>query len=300
MFRSIWFNHHHLITVYVGCWMLDVVVWIANTEKRESLIKSAPFRCSNAGNQLSLMAEETSSLNTSPGTLTSSATSPQPLHTLLHLNNSYVFSDSNGSGKMYSDAISIRSLASIGMGSTDGRKMIIRRVPNTPAELLSIVNPPMWVEKRETISFTYVFAFILLRERFTSSRGETVGFIWNVIVIDRHKMAHLMLFNDRAYTKKQMEIMFGSWRIAPCYKLKKKNTSNCHNHNNRNNFLWFYVIIILFRTATATWIKCWTVKWQLLWSDTCQRWPVAAEHSYARATLWHWTWSHCDIQFASN
>lgn len=116
---------------------------VSKKKRKKSLMKNAPFRCSNAGNQLSLMAEESSSLNTSPGTLTSSATSPQPLHTLLQLNNSYIFSDSNGSGKMYSDAISIRSLASIGMGSTDGRKMIIRRVPNTPAELLSIVNPPM-------------------------------------------------------------------------------------------------------------------------------------------------------------
>ncbi|XP_055315143.1 sodium- and chloride-dependent GABA transporter ine isoform X3 [Sitodiplosis mosellana] len=76
--------------------------------------------------------------------LTTSYTSPQPLHTLLSLprTNSFVFGDCNGSGKLFSDATSIRSLASIGMGSTDGRKMIIRRVPNTPAELLSIVSPP--------------------------------------------------------------------------------------------------------------------------------------------------------------
>lgn len=36
-----------------------------------------------------------------------------------------------------SDAASIRSLASIGMGSTDGRKLTIRRVPTSPNELLN-------------------------------------------------------------------------------------------------------------------------------------------------------------------
>lgn len=76
------------------------------------------------------------------GTLTSSYTSPHPLNTLLPRTNSYVFGDYNGSGKMFSNAASIRSLASIGMGSTDGRKMIVRRVPHTPAELLSIISPP--------------------------------------------------------------------------------------------------------------------------------------------------------------
>lgn len=35
----------------------------------------------------------------------------------------------------------IRSLAAIGMGSTDGKKMIIRRVPTSPAELFNIINP---------------------------------------------------------------------------------------------------------------------------------------------------------------
>lgn len=53
---------------------------------------------------------------------------------------SFVFSDL-GSGKLISDATSIRSLASIGIGSTDGRKMIVRRVPTSPSELLSIMNP---------------------------------------------------------------------------------------------------------------------------------------------------------------
>ncbi|XP_026468033.1 sodium- and chloride-dependent GABA transporter ine-like [Ctenocephalides felis] len=39
------------------------------------------------------------------------------------------------------NSVSIRSLASIGMGSTDGRKMVIRRMPATHDELLSIVKP---------------------------------------------------------------------------------------------------------------------------------------------------------------
>ncbi|XP_059614816.1 sodium- and chloride-dependent GABA transporter ine isoform X1 [Phlebotomus argentipes] len=55
---------------------------------------------------------------------------------------SYVFSDC-GSARLFSDATSVRSLASIGMGSTDGRKMVIRRVPNSPNELLTILNPPI-------------------------------------------------------------------------------------------------------------------------------------------------------------
>lgn len=54
---------------------------------------------------------------------------------------SYVFSDTNiSSGKLISDP-SIRSLASIGIGSTDGRRMIIRRVPTSPSELMNIMNP---------------------------------------------------------------------------------------------------------------------------------------------------------------
>lgn len=37
---------------------------------------------------------------------------------------------------------SLRSWASVGMGSTDGKKMIVRRVPTSPVELFNIVNPP--------------------------------------------------------------------------------------------------------------------------------------------------------------
>lgn len=54
---------------------------------------------------------------------------------------SYVFNE-GGSTKLFSDATSIRSLVSIGMGSTDGRKMVIRKVPNSPTELLNYINPP--------------------------------------------------------------------------------------------------------------------------------------------------------------
>uniref|UniRef100_A0A1B6CQI5 Transporter n=2 Tax=Clastoptera arizonana TaxID=38151 RepID=A0A1B6CQI5_9HEMI len=45
-----------------------------------------------------------------------------------------------------SDVISIRSLASIGMGSTDGKKLTIRRVPTSPNELLNIVEPNRLVD----------------------------------------------------------------------------------------------------------------------------------------------------------
>jgi hypothetical protein len=38
--------------------------------------------------------------------------------------------------------MSVRSLASVGMGSTDGRKVTIRRVPTSPTELFNIVHSP--------------------------------------------------------------------------------------------------------------------------------------------------------------
>ncbi|KAF7274092.1 hypothetical protein GWI33_013227 [Rhynchophorus ferrugineus] len=46
------------------------------------------------------------------------------------------------SARPFSDAGSMRSWASVGMGSTDGKKMIVRRVPTSPVELFNIVNPP--------------------------------------------------------------------------------------------------------------------------------------------------------------
>lgn len=63
------------------------------------------------------------------------------MHRSIPRNGSYVFSDC-GSTKIYSDAASLRSIASIGMGSTDGKKMVIRRVPTSPTELLTIINQP--------------------------------------------------------------------------------------------------------------------------------------------------------------
>ncbi|XP_043274241.1 sodium- and chloride-dependent GABA transporter ine [Venturia canescens] len=42
----------------------------------------------------------------------------------------------------FTDSVSIRSLASIGLGSSDGRKLTIRRVPTSPSELLNMVHPP--------------------------------------------------------------------------------------------------------------------------------------------------------------
>ncbi|XP_055385962.1 sodium- and chloride-dependent GABA transporter ine isoform X3 [Condylostylus longicornis] len=64
-------------------------------------------------------------------------------------------------GKIFSDANSVRSLASIGVGSTDGRKLVIRHVPNSPTELLKIVNPPPQPPPEEddddSSSFGYAF-----------------------------------------------------------------------------------------------------------------------------------------------
>lgn len=57
---------------------------------------------------------------------------------------SFIYSDSASqiSGRPFSDAASIRSLASIGIGSTDGKRMVIRKVPTSPSELMNIINPP--------------------------------------------------------------------------------------------------------------------------------------------------------------
>lgn len=55
-----------------------------------------------------------------------------------------LYAESNGSqvNRLYPDTISIKSLASIGLGSSDGRKLTIRRVPTSPSELLNVVHPP--------------------------------------------------------------------------------------------------------------------------------------------------------------
>ncbi|XP_012526109.2 sodium- and chloride-dependent GABA transporter ine isoform X1 [Monomorium pharaonis] len=54
-----------------------------------------------------------------------------------------LYTDTNGSHlRSFPDTVSIRSLASIGLGSSDGRKLTIRRVPTSPSELLNVVHPP--------------------------------------------------------------------------------------------------------------------------------------------------------------
>lgn len=45
------------------------------------------------------------------------------------------------SQKLYCD-VSSKSWTSVGMGSTDGKKMIVRKIPATPGELFNIVTPP--------------------------------------------------------------------------------------------------------------------------------------------------------------
>lgn len=56
---------------------------------------------------------------------------------------SVLYAEANGSqARSFPDTVSIRSLASIGLGSSDGRKLTIRRVPTSPSELLNVVHPP--------------------------------------------------------------------------------------------------------------------------------------------------------------
>lgn len=43
--------------------------------------------------------------------------------------------------QLYSDVTSVKSLASIGIGSTDGRKLVIKRVPQSPDDLLNFYAP---------------------------------------------------------------------------------------------------------------------------------------------------------------
>lgn len=52
------------------------------------------------------------------------------------------YPEGSESGTNHYGAASVRSLASIGMGCTDGRKMVIRRVPTSPTELFHLVRPP--------------------------------------------------------------------------------------------------------------------------------------------------------------
>lgn len=56
---------------------------------------------------------------------------------------SVLYGEANGSqARSFPDTVSIKSLASIGLGSSDGRKLTIRRVPTSPSELLNVIHPP--------------------------------------------------------------------------------------------------------------------------------------------------------------
>ncbi|XP_034946200.1 sodium- and chloride-dependent GABA transporter ine-like [Chelonus insularis] len=55
----------------------------------------------------------------------------------------------------FPDSVSIRSLASIGLGSSDGRKLTIRRVPTSPSELLNMVHPPTPVDDDSSTCDSY-------------------------------------------------------------------------------------------------------------------------------------------------
>lgn len=56
---------------------------------------------------------------------------------------SVLYAEGNGSqARSFPDTVSIKSLASIGLGSSDGRKLTIRRVPTSPSELLNVIHPP--------------------------------------------------------------------------------------------------------------------------------------------------------------
>ncbi|XP_054272616.1 sodium- and chloride-dependent GABA transporter ine-like [Macrosteles quadrilineatus] len=68
---------------------------------------------------------------------------------------SFTFPDpSSTMGRPLSDVVSVRSLASIGMGSTDGKKLTIRRVPTSPTELLNIVEPKKLIDDDDLSSCT--------------------------------------------------------------------------------------------------------------------------------------------------
>ncbi|EZA57571.1 hypothetical protein DMN91_002910 [Ooceraea biroi] len=59
--------------------------------------------------------------------------------------------EANGNqARSFADTVSIRSLASIGLGSSDGRKLTIRRVPTSPSELLNVVHPPPFEDEFST------------------------------------------------------------------------------------------------------------------------------------------------------
>lgn len=72
------------------------------------------------------------------------------------------YPEGSESGTNQYGAPSVRSLASIGMGCTDGRKMVIRRVPTSPTELFHLVRPPTWVVARILhITRCYYYSIVL-------------------------------------------------------------------------------------------------------------------------------------------
>lgn len=58
----------------------------------------------------------------------------EPLLTPPGLWNAFTFSDP-------ATQLTVQSIASMGMGCTDGKKLYLRRVPTTASELISMVNP---------------------------------------------------------------------------------------------------------------------------------------------------------------
>lgn len=104
---------------------------------------SSPFLSPSTSFAKSRKHHSAKSLRTGDPSLAFSSPNMLMAPNLQHLvrSGSYVFSE-GVPAKLLTDASSIRSLVSIGMGSTDGRKMFIRKVPNSPTELLNYINPP--------------------------------------------------------------------------------------------------------------------------------------------------------------
>ncbi|XP_017152265.1 sodium- and chloride-dependent GABA transporter ine isoform X1 [Drosophila miranda] len=105
---------------------------------------------SHSSSMRSVVSGYMPALNDSSGNLvggsavaTSGLHAPNPLYMQPQASlsgSSYLFHDLPAQ-QIYSDVTSVRSLASIGIGSTDGRKLVIRRVPTTANELFDMVNP---------------------------------------------------------------------------------------------------------------------------------------------------------------
>lgn len=111
--------------------------------EKEDGAATSPFLSSPSSFAKSRYHHSAKSLRTGDPMLTFSSPNVLLAPQLAHLvrSGSYIFSDA-GATRLYSDALSVRSLASIGVGSTDGRRMVIRKVPNSPSELLSYISPP--------------------------------------------------------------------------------------------------------------------------------------------------------------